>query len=109
MHSYPTIADVFGWDAIHVSEEKADVVWCDVQARLSGVQRADHIRTIIKPEYHKTEKLQDGRLRIIAAVPLQDQLVDRMLFAPQNEASIANFWEIPTKAGYAPSLDMAVW
>lgn len=60
---------------------------------------ADPIRVFIKGELHSTEKIEKGRFRLIASVSLIDQLVERLLYADQNEAEIAAWSRIPSKPG----------
>lgn len=59
------------------------------------------VRLFVKPEPHKIEKIQEGRLRLIWAMPLAYQLIHRYFFGPSLAAELKNFEEIPTKVGMA--------
>lgn len=59
------------------------------------------VRLFVKPEPHKIEKIQEGRLRLIWAMPLAYQLIHRFFFGPSLAAELANFEDIPTKVGMA--------
>jgi len=64
-----------------------------------GHNRADPIRLFVKNELHKKEKVQQGRMRLIASVSVIDQLVERVLFGEQNKAEIERWETIPSKPG----------
>jgi len=59
------------------------------------------VRLFVKPEPHKIEKIREGRLRLIWAMPLAYQLIHRYFFGPSLAAELANFEDIPTKVGMA--------
>jgi hypothetical protein len=59
----------------------------------------DPIRLFIKNEPHKESKLQEGFLRFIGNMSLVDELIDRLLFAEQNDIEIDNWQAIPSKPG----------
>ena len=72
----------------------------------------DPVRLFVKQEPHTRKKLSEGRFRLISSVSLVDQLVERMLFGPQNRLEIASWKVIPSKPGMGLSLDSqarAVW
>lgn len=60
---------------------------------------ADPVRLFVKGELHSLEKIQEGRMRLIASVSLVDQLVERLLCGRQNNAEIARWRDIPSKPG----------
>jgi len=59
----------------------------------------DPIKTFIKMEPHKISKLRDGKYRIISGVSVVDQIIDRLLFGPQNELEISQWDKTPSKPG----------
>lgn len=59
----------------------------------------DPIRLFVKNEPHPLNKVVEGRFRLISSVSLVDQLVERLLFGPQNEAEIALWQSVPSKPG----------
>lgn len=64
----------------------------------------DPIRLFVKQEPHPVRKLKEGRYRLISSVSLIDQLVERMLFGPQNQLEISEWANIPSKPGMGLSL-----
>lgn len=59
----------------------------------------DPVRLFVKNEPHPIKKIKEGRFRLISSVSLVDQLVERMLFGPQNNAEIQTWWKWPSKPG----------
>ncbi|WBG54469.1 P2ab [Mimosa mosaic virus] len=59
----------------------------------------DPVRLFVKQEPHPVKKLAEGRYRLISSVSLVDQLVERMLFGPQNTLEIDQWYKIPSKPG----------
>lgn len=59
----------------------------------------DPVRLFIKNEPHKRSKLLEGRLRLISNVSLIDEVIDRLLFEPQNCIEIDNWLTCPSKPG----------
>lgn len=57
-------------------------------------------RAFVKNEGHKKSKLEIGRYRIIDAVSLQEQIVDRYLFEIQNNTEISRWYDIPSSPGF---------
>jgi len=57
------------------------------------------VRIFVKPEPHKIQKIIEGRLRLIWALPLEYQLVHRLFLDSSLTSEIANFREIPSKGG----------
>ena len=64
----------------------------------------DPVRLFVKQEPHASRKVKEGRFRLISSVSLVDQLVERMLFGPQNQLEIAEWERIPSKPGMGLSL-----
>nr|AAA66950.1 p96 protein [Southern bean mosaic virus] len=64
----------------------------------------DPVRLFVKQEPHASRKVREGRFRLISSVSLVDQLVERMLFGPQNQLEIAEWEHIPSKPGMGLSL-----
>nr|QUS52504.1 polyprotein P2b [Cocksfoot mottle virus] len=59
----------------------------------------DPVRLFVKQEPHSRQKIEQGRFRLISSVSLVDQLVERMLFGPQNTTEIALWHSNPSKPG----------
>nr|WPM94922.1 RNA-dependent RNA polymerase [Rice yellow mottle virus] len=59
----------------------------------------DPVRLFVKNEPHPQKKLRERRFRLISSVSLVDQLVERMLFGPQNNTEISTWWQWPSKPG----------
>ncbi|WCJ13279.1 putative RdRp [Poaceae Liege sobemovirus] len=59
----------------------------------------DPVRLFVKQEPHTQQKIDQGRFRLISSVSLIDQLVERMLFGPQNTMEIATWFKNPSKPG----------
>lgn len=57
------------------------------------------IRLFIKDEPHKLAKIQQGKLRLISGVAVDDQILDRMIFGVQNNTEIDLWDQIPSKPG----------
>lgn len=82
-------------------EEVLHHIWSQVQDRLEGRLPADPIRLFIKAEAHSKKKLESEKYRLISSVSVVDQIIDHMLFADANDASLANYMDIPSKAGWS--------
>jgi len=59
----------------------------------------DPVRLFIKQEPHKRSKLDLGKYRLISGLSIVDQLIDRVLFGPQNKLEILLWNKIPSKPG----------
>lgn len=59
----------------------------------------DPVRVFVKDEPHSLEKIKTGRFRIICSVSFLDELVDKVLFEPQNKKEIENWDVCPSKPG----------
>lgn len=66
-----------------------------------GPQDPDDIRMFIKNEPHKLSKIQTGQLRLIMAMSLEDQVVDRILMSTWQKAE-TNYFAVPGKTGWTP-------
>lgn len=64
----------------------------------------DPVRLFVKQEPHPIRKIKEGRYRLISSVSLVDQLVERMMFGPQNQLEISEWAHIPSKPGMGLSL-----
>lgn len=62
------------------------------------------MRLFVKQEPHTNKKLSEKRYRLISSVSLVDQLVERLLFGPQNQLEIQRWRNIPSKPGMGLSL-----
>jgi hypothetical protein len=60
----------------------------------------DPIRVFVKNEVHKVKKVQTGKVRLISSVSIVDQIIERLLFADQNQAEIKDHNWIPSKPGF---------
>jgi len=72
----------------------------------------DPVRVFVKNEPHTRAKLTEKRFRLISSVSLVDQVIERLIFGPQNKVEIANWKKIPSKPGMGLSLDsqrQALW
>lgn len=81
--------------------EKLGSISCDgyspEELVLLGV--CDPVRLFVKQEPHKMSKIVTKRFRLISSVSLIDQLVERVLFGPQNRKEISMWELIPSKPG----------
>lgn len=59
----------------------------------------DPIKVFIKNEPHKRKKLDTDKLRLISNVSIVDQIIERILSSPQNNAEIRRWKECPSKPG----------
>ena len=68
-------------------------------AELVQMGFCDPIRLFVKQEPHTLKKCKEGRFRLISSVSLVDQIVERLLFGPQNQLEITMWRSIPSKPG----------
>lgn len=68
-----------------------------------AVPYADPLNVFVKPEPHKTAKLEEGRLRLISGVGLVDAMVDRILFGWIAEAAMNSVTRTPCRVGWNPA------
>lgn len=59
----------------------------------------DPVAVMIKGEPHNREKISTGRLRVICLVSIADEVVERLMYANQNEAEIMEWATCPSKPG----------
>jgi len=83
-------------------EEFDELVKQRCEQLLSGDDYADNLKVFIKLEPHKTQKLIDGRLRLISAVSLIDAMVDRIIFGWLHRKIMENFGQTPIMIGWTP-------
>lgn len=79
-----------------------EVVYHRLKQLTQGIIVADDIKVFVKPEPHKTLKLQEGRLRLISAVSLVDTLVDRILFGWLQRKALQTVGKTPCLCGWSP-------
>lgn len=105
-HYGSTVAAVFDFDGISISETRKTLVKSVVKLRVESLARgecvADDILLFVKDEPHKLSKLQQGRLRLISGVSLVDAIVDRMLFGELADSVSSSVWETPILIGWNP-------
>lgn len=63
---------------------------------------ADPIRVFVKPEPHKTSKLEEGRLRLISAVSFTDTMCDRVMTGALARRILSMVGHTPVKIGWSP-------
>lgn len=74
-------------------------------ALLSGTLDSDPLKVFVKQEPHKSEKLQEGRYRLIIGTSLVDTMVDRILFGElvRTVTSPNALLRTPCALGWAPN------
>lgn len=65
----------------------------------------DPIRVFVKNEPHNSDKISQGRLRLISSISIVDQIIERILHVAQNQAEIEAWDQIPSKPGGSMSND----
>lgn len=68
----------------------------------------DPIRVFVKNEPHGKDKIASKRFRLICAISIIDQIVERILHTSQNQAEIDTWWTIPSKPGGSMTNDADV-
>lgn len=63
---------------------------------------SDPIKLFIKPEPHKTSKVEKKAWRLISSVSVLDQIIDHMLFDPMNDLMCEEYVNIVPQIGWAP-------
>lgn len=100
--NYENVGQALGWNGISFDTDRMHefkaVVWQRFDS-LTGDSHADHIRIFVKPEPHKTSKLEEQRFRPISAVSLVDATVDRLLFKFLVDRFIENREGTPSMIG----------
>nr|UHS71705.1 MAG: polyprotein P2ab [Sobemovirus sp.] len=59
----------------------------------------DPVRLFVKMEPHSIRKVEEGRFRLISSISIVDQIVERLIFGPQNQLEITRWRSIPSKPG----------
>jgi len=59
----------------------------------------DCVRAFVKNEFHKPDKVKEGRFRLIASCSLVDELVGRVIYSNQDTIDKRNYLHQPSKAG----------
>lgn len=83
-----------------------ELIHSDLRPRdLVNLGFCDPVRLFVKQEPHPVKKLHQRRFRLISSVSLVDQLVERILFGPQNRSEIIHWSKIPSKPGMGLSVE----
>lgn len=109
---YPTNKDLFKFDGVRCDPLQVAMVEAAVKTRWQELMEkpvADPIYCFIKPEPHKVSKKNKKAWRLISGVGLTDTLVDRILYGNWLDKAILKWPEIPSKAGWTPSLGGYLW
>lgn len=70
--------------------------------RMQEPEAPDPILVFVKPEPHSTQKLEEGRYRLISAVGMVDTMVDRVMFGWLQRAVMSNVGRTPVMVGWSP-------
>lgn len=101
-----SVGEALGFDGVCYDPQRLQYLRRVVEAKISkilrGEKHADPINVFVKPEPHKTAKLEEGRVRLIMAVSLEDSLIDRMLYSEILDNAIRQWNKTPVKIGYSP-------
>ncbi|APG75869.1 hypothetical protein 2 [Sanxia sobemo-like virus 2] len=73
-----------------------------VKKRWMEIKESDPIYAFVKPEPHKREKLNSGRLRLISGISLIDSLIDRLLFMKWTLKTRQMLTKTPIAVGWTP-------
>jgi hypothetical protein len=65
----------------------------------------DPVRTFVKGEPHSKKKVEQGRWRLIFAVSLVDQVIERLMCSRQNNAEIDDWIKCPSAPGLSLQTD----
>lgn len=82
------------------NQANVNLLWGLVQQWKENTLDEFRLRVFIKREPHKVAKVDEGRLRLIMAVPLVAQVVDHLLFGTQNKKEVDLFDTIPCAPGW---------
>nr|AEE36660.1 RNA dependent RNA polymerase [Velvet tobacco mottle virus] len=74
-------------------------ILCMSASDLVRASLVDPVRLFVKQEPHTKKKLNERRFRLISSVSIVDQIIERLLFGPQNRLEIALWHQIPSKPG----------
>lgn len=83
---------------------------CHMPAGLTAAQivaggYADPVRVFVKNEPHSKKKVEQGRWRLIFAVSLVDQVIERIMCSAQNNAEIDGWKRCPSAPGLSLQSD----
>jgi hypothetical protein len=77
------------------------------RTELVDLDLMDPVRLFIKNEPHTLEKCKMGRFRLIMSVSIVDKIIEMVFNMHTNKQQIADWQDIPSKAGMGFTLDMA--
>lgn len=101
-----TVGDVLGFDGEKYDVRRVETLKLVLKAKirkiLAGEPHADPIKIFVKPEPHKLAKLEEGRVRLIMAVSLEDSMIDRILYSEILRNAVLKWEQTPVKIGYSP-------
>lgn len=95
----PTIGDWLKFNGSEYDQFRRDSLWFDVGKVFEGTYPIT-LKTFIKPEPHKIEKIRDQRWRLIICFPLCVQVAWKMLFDYTNNMMVERAYEIPVQHGF---------
>lgn len=95
----PTIGEWLGFNGLVYDPHQIQVLWHAVQFLIDQDDISPLWRVFIKKEPHKMTKADSKRWRLIAACPLDLQVLWQMLFAKQNSKEIEEAQHIPSIQG----------
>nr|QPZ88397.1 RNA-dependent RNA polymerase [Soybean thrips sobemo-like virus 3] len=78
---------------------------CALSEIRAGVERcscSDTIKLFVKDEPHSERKIAENRFRLIHCLSMEDQVIDRLLFAPWFGVELRDPMSVTQKAGWAP-------
>nr|ASY03257.1 RNA-dependent RNA-polymerase [Norway luteo-like virus 3] len=103
-----TNGEILGWNGVECT--RVDVLEALEQAALDRLQDlsngkivSDPIKLFVKQEPHKMSKIREGRLRLISAISLVDQVVDRVLFGRLQQQALTKVGRTPCMVGWSPA------
>jgi hypothetical protein len=75
---------------------------------LVRMNACDPVRVFVKGEPHSTKKVEQGRWRLIFAVSIVDQIIERLLCSSQNREEIRLWDKCPSAPGLSLSSDLSL-
>lgn len=105
--NYTSIGQALGWNffcfenKINLKLLKA-LVTRRMKALISGTNVPTPVKMFIKEEPLSQKKKAEGRARLIFALSLEDQVVDKILFGPWHDVEQLNSSVVPNKVGWSP-------
>lgn len=82
---------------IQAAPVEAFETWSAVELVRAGL--VDPVRVFVKNELHSSEKVMQGRYRLISSISVVDQCVERVLCSPQNNNEIEAWRSLFSKPG----------